>query len=49
MSFGARGGAEPLGLGAREGAERLRCPTLGGPGEVPERLNGRDWKSRNGG
>src|SRR5689334_9849836 len=21
----------------------------GGPGEVPERLNGRDWKSRNGG
>src|ERR1700740_1833745 len=35
-----------------------RCRSLGGPpptaidepcGEVPERLNGRDWKSRNGG
>ena len=29
--------------------QRRRCSRLSTPGEVPERLNGRDWKSRNGG
>jgi hypothetical protein len=30
-------------------ASRGQAATLPEPGEVPERLNGRDWKSRNGG
>ena len=35
--------------GGRELAALERLPFSAAPGEVPERLNGRDWKSRDGG